>query len=177
MLRVRVRTMTTAAPAWQVKSARDGRAKRGAHSSREDDQQARASATRILHPQQNAPSSVAHEPPPHSNSENSTRAPAEQAKSATKPRSITCYKCSKSGHVAFACSSDARPPRKCYACGGVGHMARVCPTRAAQNAPNASSFTSGAVASTCRSAGQLFSEAVIGGVRVADAFVDTGSAL
>ena len=53
-------------------------------------------------------------------------------------------------------------------------MARVCPTRAAQNAVNASSFTSSAVTSTCRSAGQLFSEAVIGGVRVADALVDTG---
>ena len=102
----------TAAPAWQSKSARDGRAKRGAHSSIKDDQQARASATRTSHSQQNAPDSVLHEPPPHSNFENSTRAPAEQAKSAAKPRAITCYKCGKSGHVASACSSDARLPRK-----------------------------------------------------------------
>ena len=113
----------------------------------------------------------------HSNSKNSTRAPAEQAKSASKPRAISCYKCGKSGHVASACSSDARPPRKCYACGGIGHIARVCPTGAAQKAANASSFTSGAVASSCRNAGQLFSEAVIGGVRVADALVDRLSAV
>ena len=122
----------TAAPAWQSKSARDGRAKRGAHSSRKDDQQTRASAARTSHPQQNAPSSVAHEPPPHSNSDNSARATAGQAKSTTKPRAIMCYKCGKNGHVASACNSDARPARKCYACGGIGHITRDCAARAAQ---------------------------------------------
>ena len=65
----------TAAPAWQSKSARNGRAKRGARSSRKDDQQTRASAARTLYLQQNAPSSVEHSPPPYSNSENSKRAP------------------------------------------------------------------------------------------------------
>ena len=74
-------------------------------------------------------------------------------------------------------AADARSPRKCYACGGIGHIARVCPTLAAQKAENACLFTSGAVTSNCRSAGQLFSEAVVGGVRVTDALVDTGSAL
>ena len=129
-------------------------------------------------PQENySPSAARDSHSPCSNSENSARAPADQAKSIAKPRAITCFKCGKSGHVASACDSDARSARKCYACGGIGHIARVCPTRAAQKAANACSFTSGAVACTCKSAGQLFSEAVINGVRVADALVDTGSAL
>ena len=54
---------------------------------------------------------------------------------------------------------------------------RVCPTRAAQNAADANSYTSGAVASSCKSAGQLVAEAVINTVRVANALVDTVSAV
>ena len=67
--------------------------------------------------------------------------------------------------------------RKCYACGGIWHIAPVCPTRAVQEAADANSYTSGAVASLCMSAGQLVAEAVINGVRVVDALVDTGSTL
>ena len=166
----------TASPAWQSKSARDGRAKRGAHSSRKDDQQTCASAARTSHPQQNAPHSVAHEPPPHSNSENSTRAPAEQVKSAAKPRAITCYLCGKISHVASACSPDARPPCKCYACGGVGHMARDCPTRAAQAKAQISNSSSNAVASAGKGAEQVFAPASIAGLRITDALIETGLA-
>ena len=122
----------TAAPAWQQKSARDGRAKRGAHSSRKYDHRARSNAPRTPH-QQQAPATTAHEPlPPYPNSENSARAPAEQANIAPKQHAITCFKCGKSGHVATACNSDARFARKCYVCGGVDHLARECATRAAQ---------------------------------------------
>ena len=166
----------TAAPAWQAKSSRDGHVKRGAHSSRKVDQQAHASAARPSYPQQNAPSSVVQAPPPYSNSENSTRESAWQAKTAIKPRAITSYKCGKSGHVASACSSDARPPSKCFACGGVGHMARDCATRAAQAKAQTSSSSSNAIASAGKGAAQVFAPASIAGVRVADALIDTGSA-
>ena len=167
----------TAAPACQSRSARDGRAKHGAHFSRKDEHQARASAPRTSNPQQNAPASAVHEqPPPYTNSENSGRASAEQAKSTPKPRAITCFKCGRSGHVASACSSDARPPRKCYACGGIGHLARDCATRAAQAKAKAqtSSSYSNAVASAGKGAAQVFVSAAIAGVRIANALIDTG---
>ena len=166
----------TAAPAWQSKSVGDGRAKHGAHSSRNDDQQTRASTVQMSYSEQNAPSSVAHEPQTHSNSENSTRAPAEQAKSATKPRTITCYKCGKIGHVASACSSNARPSNKCYTCGGVCHMARDCPTRAAQAKAQTTSSTSNAVASAGKNVSRVFAPALIAGMRVSGALIDPGSA-
>ena len=51
------------------------------------------------------------------------------------------------------------------------------PDSSAQEAADANSYTSSAVASSCKSAGQLVAEAVINGVRFADALVDTGSAL
>ena len=125
------------ASAWQQKSARDGRAKAGAQSSRKENSRAQTSASRPSNPQQNFISSAAHEPPsPYLKSktaENFFRAPSESAKNSDKHRPITCFKCGKSGHVASACNSDAKPPRKCYVCGGVNHMARDCSTRAAQS--------------------------------------------
>ena len=165
-----------AVPAWQLKSTRDGRANRGAHSSRKDDQHTRAGSARTSHPQQNAPSSVAHEPPPYSNSENSARATAEQAKSTTKPRSITCYKCGESGHVVSACNSDARPARKCYACNGIGHMACDCATRAAQAKAQTSNSSSNAVTSAGKGAAQVFAPASIAGLGITDALINTISA-
>ena len=166
----------TAAPAWQQKSARDGRAKRGAHSSRKDDHRARSSAPRTSY-QQQAPATTAHKRlPSDPNPENSARAPAEQAKSAPKQRAITCVKCGKSGHVATACNSDAPPSGKCYACGGVGHLARECATRAAQAKTQSVGSNSNAVASAGKGAAQVFASAVIAGVRIQDALFDTGSA-
>ena len=129
-----------------------------------------------MHPEQNAPSSVAHEPLPYSNSENSARATAELAKSTTNPRAITSYKCGNSGHVASACNTDAHPARKCYACGIIGHIARDCATRAAQAKTQTSSSTSNAVASACKGAAQVFAPALIAGLRIADALINTGSA-
>ena len=166
----------TTAPALQSNSARDVRAKRDAYSSRKDDQKTRASAARTSYTQQNAPSSVAYEPPLHSNSENPNRAPVEQAKSGTKRRAITCYKCGKSGHVASACSSDVRHPRKCFACGGIGHRARDCATRAAQVKAQTSSSSSNAFASAGNGAAQVFPPTSIAGLRITDALIDTGSA-
>ena len=168
----------TAAPAWQAKSARDWRVIGGSHLTRKEDSRAHASASRLSTPQENySPSAARDSHSPFSNSENSASAPADQAKSIAKPGAITCFNCGTSGHAASACNSDARSARKCYACGSIGHIARVCPTRAVQKAAYASSFTLGGVASTCRSAGQLCSEAVIGDVRDADELVDTSSAL
>ena len=168
----------TAAPAWQAKSARDGRVCGVAHLSRNENSRARSRASRSSTPQENySPSAARDSQSPCSNSDNSPCAHAEPAKNSGKQRAITCFKCGVSGHVASAWNSDWRHARKCYTCGGVGHIARVCPTRTAQSAANASSFTSGAVASSCESVGQLLAEAVIGGVLVADALVDTGSAL
>ena len=121
----------TVAPAWQPKSARDGRVKGGAHSSRKDKQRVRTSAPRTPHPQQNALSSASREPPPpYASPDNANHALVDQQKNSGKPRAITCFKCGKSGHVASYCNSKARSARKCYACGGIGHMARDCATRA-----------------------------------------------
>ena len=78
----------TAAPAWQANSSRDGRVKRGAHYSRNDEQQAYASAARPSYPQKTAPSSVAHAPPPCSKAENSARASDGKGQSDAKPRAI-----------------------------------------------------------------------------------------
>ena len=56
-------------------------------------------------------------------------------------------------------------------------MARNCPTRTAQAAAQANAASSSnAVASAGRGTAQIFTVAVIGGVRIADALVDTGSA-
>ena len=55
-------------------------------------------------------------------------------------------------------------------------MARDCPTLAAQSKTQASYSTSNAVASAGKGAAQVVTVAVIGGVRIADALVDTGSA-
>ena len=168
----------TTAPTWQAKSARYEHVNANAHLSRKENSLARASALRSLTPQENySPFDASGSHSQCSNSENSARAPADQAKSIAKPRAITCFKCNKSGRIASSCNSDARPARKYYAYGGIWHIARVCPTRVAQKAADAISYTSGAVLSTCRSACQLFSKAVIVGVRAADALVDTGSAL
>ena len=102
----------TAAPTWQPTSARDGRVNAGAHLSRKEDFRARASASRSLTPQENhSPSSARDSHSPCSNSENSSRAPADQAKSIAKPRAIMCFKCGKRGQVVSACNLDARPTR------------------------------------------------------------------
>ena len=56
-------------------------------------------------------------------------------------------------------------------------MDRNCPTRNAQaGAPENAASSSNAVASAGRGAAQVFTVAVIGGVRIADALDDTGSA-
>ena len=56
-------------------------------------------------------------------------------------------------------------------------MARSCPTRAAQQTANANSSSSAiAVASAGNGAAQVFATEVVGGVRIADALIDTGSA-
>ena len=168
----------TVASAWQAIIARDVRVSGGAHLHRKEDSRACASASRPSTSQENdSPSPARCSHSPCSNSKNSTRTHADQQKSIAKPRAITCFKCGMSGHVASACNSNAKPARKCYACGGIRHIPRVCPTRAAQKAADANSYTSGAVASSCNSARQLVEEAVINGVRVADALVDTDSAL
>ena len=168
----------TVAPPWQAKSARDGRVSGGADLPRKEDSRARASASRPSTPHENdSPSPARCSHSPCSNSENSARAPADKGKSIAKPRAITCFNCGASGPAASACNSNAKPARKCYACGGITHIARVCPTRAAQKAADANSYTSGAVASSCKSVGQLVAKAVINGMSVADALVDTGSAL
>ena len=173
-------TECTAAPSWQQKNARDRPVKTGAHSSRKEDSRAQASASRPSNPQENfLPTAAPDSPPPYSKSttaENSLRASAESAKNSGRHRAITCFKCGKSGHVASACNSNAKPPRKCYACGGGGHMARACPTCAAQSKSQPSSSTSNAVASAVKGAGQVFTAAVINGIRIADALIDTGLA-
>ena len=59
----------------------------------------------------------------------------------------------------------------------MGQLAPNCPTRTAQAAAQANTASSSnAVASAGRGATQVFTVAVIGGVRIADALVDTGSA-
>ena len=81
------------------------------------------------------------------------------------------------GHIASACAGDAKSARQCFGCGSVGHMARNCSTRTAQAAAQANAASSSnAVASAGRGASQVFTVAVIGGVRIADALVGTGSA-
>ena len=144
---------SAAAFACQPISARDGRVKGNAHSSRKDDQRTRTSAPRTSHPQQKSLSSASREPPPpYANPDNANHALVDQQKNFGKPRAITCFKCGKRGHVASSCISDARSARKCYACGGIGHMARDCTTRAAQAKAESSSSTLKAVASAGKGA-------------------------
>ena len=162
---------------WQAKSARDGRVKRGAHSSRKDDH-TRVSAQRTLHPQQNVLSSAARELfPPHASSENANRTLAEQAKNPAKSRAITCFKCGMSGHVASACNSDARPPmqmlrlrwhwahcaRLPYFCFAVSRQREFLHFR------HSRFYMQERWSAVCR--------CWIGEVRIPDALVDTGSAL
>lgn len=40
-------------------------------------------------------------------------------------KSLICYKCQGSNHVAASCLA-AEAPRKCYKCGIQGHIAREC---------------------------------------------------
>ena len=153
---------------------------KAAHFSRKfskDNSHARASANKQFSAATNNSRPTApREPPPYSKSttvDNSARPSDENAKNSGRLRAVTC---GKLGHVASAYNSNAKPARKCCACGGVGHMARDCPTRASQSKTQASPSTSNAVASAGRGASHVFTAAVIGGVRIADALVDTGSA-
>ena len=131
----------TSAPAWQAKSARDGRVNGYSHLSSKEDFCVRASSTRSSIPQANYSLFAARDlHSPCLNYDNSVCTPAELATNSCKPRVITCIKYCMSGHVASASSSDSRPARKCYACGGIGHIARVCFPRTAQSAANASFF-------------------------------------
>ena len=57
-----------------------------------------------------------------------------------------------------------------------GHMARDCATRAAQAKAQTSSSTSNAVASAGNGAAQIFALALIAGLRITDALIDTCSA-
>ena len=92
-------------------------------------------------------------------------------------RDVTCFKCGKNGYIASACAGDAKSARKCFVCGGVSHMARNCLTRTAQAAAQANAASSSNdVASAGRGAAQVFTVAMIGGVRIADALVDICSA-
>ena len=156
----------TAATSWQAKSSRDGRVKRGAQSKRKGDQQAHASAVRPLYMQQNAPFSVAQAPPPYRNSENSTRDSAGKANSTSKQRAITCYNCGKSGPASaqVLCLWWRWP-----------HGAQLRDSRCSSEAQTSSS-SSNAVALAGKGAAQVFASASIAGIRVADAFIDTGSA-
>ena len=71
-----------------------------------------------------------------------------------------------------------RSLRKCFGCSNVGRVARKCSTLAARAAAHAIAFSSSnAVASARKGFIQLFTEVVIGGVRIADSFIDTGSAV
>ena len=66
----------------------------------------------------------------------------------------------------------------CFGCGNVGHVTRDCPTRSAQSVAQANvSCSLNAVASSRGGATQLFLEAVIDGVRITDALIDTVSAV
>ena len=137
----------------------------------------RSRVRRKLHPQQTSfLPAAAREAPPHSKStiaENSLRAAKENAENFLRHHAVTCFNCGKFCHVASACTADA----SCYGCGGVGHITRDCPTRASQSAANANYFTSGAVVSPGKDSTQLFAKTVIGGGRIANLLVDTGSSL
>ena len=68
---------------------------------------------------------------------------------------------------------------RCRACGDIGHFIKFCPTRARQQSSNpaeSKAKSTNAVASAGTGAPLLFTEAVIDGVRVRDALVDTGLA-
>lgn len=96
-------------------------------------------------------------------------------KNSVKLIAIVIFNCEKTGHVAAAFASDTKSARKCLSCGGVCHLALNCATRAAQSTAQASfCLSTNAIGSAGNSADQVFTEAVIGGVRIADALVNTG---
>ena len=77
------------------------------------------------------------------------------------------------------CTTEGKPPRRCYACSGFEHLSRNCPLRSRQQPVQLAESkpkSSNAVLSAGTGAPQLFSEAVIDGVLIRDALVDTGSA-
>ena len=120
-------------------------------------------------------------PPPYSSQTDAMAVSqsSQSNRSSSKPNSTVCFKCGKTGKISSTCTTEGKPPRRCYAFSGFGHLSRNCPSRSRQQpvqpakskpkSTNAVSF-----ASTC--APQLFSEAVIDGVLIRDALVDTGSA-
>ena len=100
-------------------------------------------------------------------------------RSSSKPNSTVCFKCGKIGHISSTCTTEGKPPRRCYACSVFGHLSRDCPSRSyQQHAQPAESKpeSTGAVLSASTRVSQLFSDAVIDGMLIRDALVDTGSA-
>ena len=90
---------------------------------------------------------------------------------------VICFKCGKQGHISSLCRSDSKPPRRCYNCRSIGYFFRNCPSRKfALPTPTPTPKSSNAVESAAIGAPQLLTEAVIEGVRVHYALVDTGSA-
>ena len=76
-------------------------------------------------------------------------------------------------------TTEGKSPRRCYACSGFDHLSRNCPSRSRQQPAQPAEYKtkwSSAVSSAVTGAPQLFSEAVIDGVLIRDALVDTGSA-
>ena len=94
-----------------------------------------------------------------------------------KSTSVICFKCGMQGHIFSSYRSESKPPRRCFTCGGIGHFARNCSSRKfTQPPPNPTPKSSNVVESARIGASQLLTVAVIEGVRVHDALVDTGSA-
>ena len=90
-----------------------------------------------------------------------------------------CFKCGKSDYISSTCTIEGKPPRRCYACSGIKHLSRDCPSRSYQQPAQFAESkpeSTGAVSPADTLVSQLISDAVIDGVLIRDALVDTGSA-
>ena len=90
-----------------------------------------------------------------------------------KTNTTVCFKCGMYGHIYSSSNSESKAPRRCYACNGITHMSLKCSSQNFSQLLNLNTKSSNAVASTGIEAVEFVNEAIIEGVRIHMAVVNT----